>query len=319
MAREPEAYISEDLFEAGIGQVVVCRFKGDGRVEAGVFLVDVFCLGVKDAFFGISPNEAQFREEYLGEVLAKTTPRPGAWGRKLVEDAVGFAQSLGISPCADYKKGARVFGGINAADCKETFVFGKAGRPLLMGTPEDDPERLARIQAMLKARLGEDNFDYIVSEHDAESDSGTILAVDSHGNTDDGVSPELKDLAEEFLQQNAELFDRVVEGSSADHSIASVFMEAAREMQRDTATEHDGPLPLRECIDYLMMVWNLSNMSDEERAIALEQVPEEMQSALTLEADSLPPRETPFIILELRLLNAEEPGNERLLMLLEPL
>lgn len=319
MAREPEAYISEDLFEAGIGQVVVCRFKGDGRVEAGVFLVDVFCLGVKDAFFGISPTEAQFREEFLGEAFAKTTPRPGAWGRKLVEDAVSFAQSLGISPCADYKKGARVFGGINAADCTETFTFGKDGRPLLMGTPEDDPERLARIQAALTVRLGGDGFDHIVSDHDAEADSGTILAVDSHGNSDDGVSPELKDIAEEFLQKNAELFDQVVEGSAVDHSIAAVFMEAARELQRDIELEDGAPGPLKECLDYLMMVWNLSNMSDEERAIALDQVPEEMQSALTLEADSLPPRETPFMILKLRLLNAEEPGNERLLMLLEPL
>ena len=41
-----EALWPKDLFEKGIGWVIVARFKSAGqRVETGVFLVDVFCLG----------------------------------------------------------------------------------------------------------------------------------------------------------------------------------------------------------------------------------------------------------------------------------
>ena len=42
-----EALWPKDLFTAGIGWVIVARFKSGGRrVEAGIFLVDVLCLGV---------------------------------------------------------------------------------------------------------------------------------------------------------------------------------------------------------------------------------------------------------------------------------
>jgi len=42
------AFWPEDLFRQGIGWVIIARFKAKGqRVQAGVFLVDVFCLGAK--------------------------------------------------------------------------------------------------------------------------------------------------------------------------------------------------------------------------------------------------------------------------------
>jgi hypothetical protein len=49
--RPPEAYASSSLFEQGIGHITLARFKTSGKTEIGVFLVDIYCLGVKDAFF----------------------------------------------------------------------------------------------------------------------------------------------------------------------------------------------------------------------------------------------------------------------------
>lgn len=49
--RPSTAFYSSDLFQLGIGYVMVCRFKATGACKAGVFLVDVFCLGAKNAFF----------------------------------------------------------------------------------------------------------------------------------------------------------------------------------------------------------------------------------------------------------------------------
>ena len=40
--RPPEAFRSANLFDSGIGYVVVSRFKSDGQVESGVFLLDAF-------------------------------------------------------------------------------------------------------------------------------------------------------------------------------------------------------------------------------------------------------------------------------------
>jgi hypothetical protein len=40
-----EALRSADLFDSGCGYLLVSRFKADGRVEAGFFLLDYFAWG----------------------------------------------------------------------------------------------------------------------------------------------------------------------------------------------------------------------------------------------------------------------------------
>ncbi len=42
--------MSERLFDDGIGWVVLARTLPSGQVGASFFLVDAWCLGVKDAF-----------------------------------------------------------------------------------------------------------------------------------------------------------------------------------------------------------------------------------------------------------------------------
>ncbi len=49
--RQTEAWCSTDLFKNGFGQVVVARFKLGGEAEVGVFLVDLYCRGIKDAYY----------------------------------------------------------------------------------------------------------------------------------------------------------------------------------------------------------------------------------------------------------------------------
>src|SRR5271165_7173765 len=47
-----EALWPTDLFTQGIGWVIIARFKSNEvRVQAGIFLVDVFCLGAKLAHY----------------------------------------------------------------------------------------------------------------------------------------------------------------------------------------------------------------------------------------------------------------------------
>ncbi len=161
--RPTEAWRSANLFELGLGQVVVSRFKLSGEVEAGVFLVDVFCRGVKDAFF-TKLWEAEYESRLLGRVFAdggKEALSP-ACARRLVEGAVEYAQHLGFLPHADYRQGCRVFGGIDAAVCECAFAYGRNGRPCFLQSSTDSPDVVRRAMANLRARCGEGNFDYLL-------------------------------------------------------------------------------------------------------------------------------------------------------------
>lgn len=135
--------------------MIVARFKTSGEAEVGVFLVDIHCLGVKNAFF-----TRLWADEYQQRLLDELERREGkvalepACARKLVEGAVAYARSLGLEPHPDYKKGARVFGGIDPAQCTRSFVFGLNGKPSYVQGPNDSPAFAAHVLNTISRRLG---------------------------------------------------------------------------------------------------------------------------------------------------------------------
>jgi hypothetical protein len=166
--RTYEAWRSAGLFEAGMGYVAVFREKSNGDVEAGVFLVDVFCLGVKDGFF--TQSSAAERGALLERIFRDEAREPisAACARKLVDDAIAYAGGLGLAPHPDYKKAARVLGGIDPRECETTFTFGKDGKPLYVQGPHDSPAFVAHVMTTLHRRCGEGNYHYLIeagSEH----------------------------------------------------------------------------------------------------------------------------------------------------------
>lgn len=159
-----EAWHSRNLFENGMGYVVVARFKGNGDAEVGVFLLDMYCLGVKSAFF-----TQLYAEEYEQDFLPRIYEHDGRTAitppcaRKLVEDAVAYARHLGFEPHPDYRKGARVFGGINPSTCTQQFTFGRDGKPLYVQGPDDSPAMVERVMGNLMRRCGEGGFHYVLA------------------------------------------------------------------------------------------------------------------------------------------------------------
>jgi hypothetical protein len=164
-----EALWPQDLFEKGIGWVIVARFKSAGqRVESGVFLLDVCCLGVKSAFY-----ESCDRQDYLQRIrghyesdFPMATAEP-CCARKLIEQATQYAQALGFAPHPDYKKAARVFGGLHVEQCAEAFTFGREGKPFYCRGPRETEEQARRIVWQLEKRCGASNYNYMVGLGDS--------------------------------------------------------------------------------------------------------------------------------------------------------
>jgi hypothetical protein len=170
MKHLPEAFRSAHLFDLGAGYLVMSRFKADGRVEAGFFLLDVFCLGVKDAGFYPFHSITDYQEGLLGRLFpdgtsVRMTPEAA---RKLMEDAISYARGFGFSPSADFKKASRVFGGITTVDCTEQFVFGKDGKPFYIQGPSESPGQVERILRALEAKCGEGGYNYTIAGYNSE-------------------------------------------------------------------------------------------------------------------------------------------------------
>lgn len=155
-------HVFEDLFEAGIGMVVLSRKLADGHVAFAVYLLDVYCLGVKDILCDIRPR-ADY-DEWIEKMFDEQpmVKRPPESLRKLVEGAVAYAEDLGFPPPRDYAKARLIFGDIDASASSDVFTFGRHGKPFFVRGPHDSDEKCRRVFEMLTARCGKGNFDLLV-------------------------------------------------------------------------------------------------------------------------------------------------------------
>ena len=151
--------VSDSLFDIGIGNVIVSRKMPNGSIGAAFFLVDVFCLGIKDAFYDVlSPVEYDYRVSGLQHETFRAIHPTCA--RKLVEGAEAYARDLGLNPPADYQRAGQIFGDLDATVCPTSYVFGKDGKPFFMSGPYDTPVRCRRIIDTLTRRCGPEGFHF---------------------------------------------------------------------------------------------------------------------------------------------------------------
>jgi len=157
-----EALMPEGLFNIGIGNVVLSRKLGN-TIWVGIFLVDSFCLGVKNALL-IARNETEYGRMVAGlQEKEHLIPIQPACVRKLVENAVTYAQDLGFGPHKSYLQAKMVFGDIDADACPTSFEFGENGKPSFIAGPHDSEARCQQILAQLTKRCGPRGFHYMVA------------------------------------------------------------------------------------------------------------------------------------------------------------
>lgn len=152
--------ISENLTSEGIGWAVISRQLSAGMVAMACFLIDSFCLGVKDAF-GRTLGRSEYDE--MCETMAKCVEMEDhapADVRKVVEGAVEYARNLGFEPHAEYRRVCSIFGDIDPRESDEEFEYGSEGMPLFIRGPDDSPERCRQILSTLDGVCGPGGYQY---------------------------------------------------------------------------------------------------------------------------------------------------------------
>jgi hypothetical protein len=141
------AVMGEALWDQGLGSLVMARQEPGGGLVMAVFLVDVYCLGVKNAFWRPgSPNDLNELIRHV-EQTQRTVPIEPACLVKIVKGAVEYARSFGLSPHPDYRHASMLLEGIDPSTCPKEFTFGKDGKPFYIRGPN---ESLAQAEAIMR-------------------------------------------------------------------------------------------------------------------------------------------------------------------------
>ncbi|MGH9190445.1 MAG: hypothetical protein ACRD0Q_10510 [Acidimicrobiales bacterium] len=144
----------------GIVSVLVARDHRRDKVSVSGYLVDVYCLGVKDVLGPKVMDDADLRAYVRNYFLVYGAPALAArieMARELVWGAVGYARNLGFEPHPDFERTA---GHLGAWDPTGAVRFGREGKPYFVQGVRDNATRILRT---LERSVGEGNFHFLVA------------------------------------------------------------------------------------------------------------------------------------------------------------
>lgn len=155
-----ECLLNPNWREMGIASILVARKQTDVSFIFGVYLVDVFCLGVKNAFcnanFPLSKYR-EFRERFVEGNDAH--PCTAELAHQIIYGALDYAADLGFQPHEDFALSRCILEERDAVPPNPDLEFGQDGKPTYVSGPDDHVEAILHH---LRTKLGEDKFHFIV-------------------------------------------------------------------------------------------------------------------------------------------------------------
>ena len=160
-----------------LNQLVVTRRNGAGHIAAALFMIDLGCLGIKNADTRGFADEFQFQNELLEHVEETQDLQFCSidFAAKMVYNAMAYARGLGFEPHKDARKAIRFLADAQPENCPDLIPLGgEDGKPLYINGPYDDETKILRT---LNRTVGEGNYNFTMMTDDL-SDFGDLEIPD---------------------------------------------------------------------------------------------------------------------------------------------
>ncbi|WP_341532019.1 DNA-binding response regulator (plasmid) [Nostoc sp. UHCC 0302] len=150
-----------DDIERGLGLVIIARETRYNQIKLCSYLLDIWCLGVKDTIPPRTVDKIKFKEftqALFNPFPGKPQVVPLEVAQGMIFSACEYAESLGFKPHKDFSKSRSHIG---QWDGKIRIECGRDGKPFYINGPHDNPKK---IMETLKKSRGEGNFDFMIGE-----------------------------------------------------------------------------------------------------------------------------------------------------------
>jgi hypothetical protein len=160
-ARAPiqHCLLMDSLFEIGVGTLVLARGATPHYVGMGCFLIDVFCLGIKDVMFKELDEEMLEPFWQTMDVASPMISVDPSYARKLLRDLAAWSHRIGFAPHREFAAVEPLFGDVNADACDAVFQFGCDGKPRYIPGPGESRLQIRHRLEHLRKTIGEGGFE----------------------------------------------------------------------------------------------------------------------------------------------------------------
>lgn len=164
-------YINDDWKYSGFAMILVTRVHINGNVTYGYYIIDLYCLGLKETFWNFNQHPLDFRK-FLDKHKQSTD-----LGFHLIEvdylvvhniiyGAIAYAGEFGFHPHKSFELTKHILEEDTEHIKLIDIGFGYKGKPLYISSPENPGEK-HRTLAQLEKNPGSNNY-YFITEAEAE-------------------------------------------------------------------------------------------------------------------------------------------------------
>ncbi len=157
-------WIMDGWQDVGIMPVVVARQQEPNRIMFGVYMVDFYCLGIKNAYTRADYTLNRFERELPDMCAGHPKPCSVELAHEIIYGALEYAEKLGFQPHADFynQKADLMLDPPDSHPRQNNVLFGKDGKPLYISGPYDSEIKSKSVINTLMRTCGPGNFDYLV-------------------------------------------------------------------------------------------------------------------------------------------------------------
>jgi hypothetical protein len=144
----------------GLVEILLARQQPDGDICFGVYLIDTFCLGLKNTL----ANAGFSRSSYLSEVRNKVF-RAGKpvecsieLAHQMIYQSIEYAEQFGFEPEKDFALSQFLLAPRGELEESYQLTFGKDGKPFFIAGPNDN---VSRIMRQLEKTADQGNYDFM--------------------------------------------------------------------------------------------------------------------------------------------------------------
>ncbi len=163
-------WVMQGWDKQGITPVVVARKQGPDRILFANYMIDLYCMGIKDVLIRTHYSLSRFERELPAFCSGAPKVCSVEFAHEMIYGAMEYAEALGFQPHPDFKRLAadQVLDPPDAHARINHISFGKDGKPLFIAGPNDNQFKISTVISTLKRTCGEGNFDVILSMDGAD-------------------------------------------------------------------------------------------------------------------------------------------------------
>ncbi|OQY02522.1 MAG: hypothetical protein B6I20_06830 [Bacteroidetes bacterium 4572_117] len=163
-----ECVINDNWSKSGLAIITVCKKMPSGNLVACLYLLDIYCLGLKNTLYNFNMSELEY-EDFVEKTYSKQEGRINkcetVFAHNIIYGAIDYAENLGFLPQKDFKTTEFLLNPDLLSDEIDDIEFGKDGKPLFIQGPNDNATRIIN---KLNETVGRDNYHYMRAGEDIE-------------------------------------------------------------------------------------------------------------------------------------------------------